>query len=84
MHIFVAVKDAAPMSAPESVEVRPDRGLPGDDHGDVTLIELELCEPCGTFAKRTRREALRFFVHKGGLHARIVEGGAIRVGDPVG
>jgi MOSC domain-containing protein YiiM len=51
--------------------------------GEVELEGLELCEPCGTFAKRTHPEALRFFVHKGGLRARVVSGGVIRLGDAV-
>ena len=52
--------------------------------GAATFEGLELCEPCGKFAKSTHREALKFFVHKGGLRARIVEGGEVRVGDFVG
>lgn len=52
--------------------------------GDVELEGVELCEPCGTFAKRTYPEILSFFFHKGGLRARIVRGGIIRVGDTVG
>jgi MOSC domain-containing protein YiiM len=51
--------------------------------GGVELEGLELCEPCGTFAKRTHSEVVRFFVHKGGLRCRIVRGGTIRVGDEV-
>jgi len=50
---------------------------------DVELEGLELCEPCSLFARRTHREALKFFVHKGGLRARILTGGLIRVGDSV-
>lgn len=52
--------------------------------GEVVLEGLELCEPCGTFAKRTHPEVVRFFVHKGGLRARIIQGGIIRVGDTIG
>lgn len=51
--------------------------------GGAVFEGLELCEPCGFFAKNTHREVLRFFVGKGGLRARIIEGGAIRVGDCV-
>lgn len=51
--------------------------------GAVELEGLELCEPCGTFARRTHAEVVKFFVHKGGLKARIVKGGLIRVGDPI-
>jgi MOSC domain-containing protein YiiM len=52
--------------------------------GGAVFEGLELCEPCSLFAKRTHREALKFFVRRGGLRARIVSGGAIRVGDGVG
>ena len=51
--------------------------------GGVLCEGIELCEPCSLFAKRTRREVLKFFLHRGGLRARIVEGGEIRVGDHV-
>ncbi|MHB8473865.1 MAG: GNAT family N-acetyltransferase [Gammaproteobacteria bacterium] len=51
--------------------------------GEVELEGLEFCEPCATFAKYTHPEVVRFFVHKGGLRARIIRGGVIRVGDPV-
>lgn len=51
--------------------------------GEVELEGLELCEPCATLAKYTHPEVVRFFVHKGGLRARIIRGGIIRVGDPV-
>jgi MOSC domain-containing protein YiiM len=51
--------------------------------GDVVLDGLELCEPCRLFARRTHREALQFFAGRGGLRARIVTGGEIRVGDTV-
>ena len=49
--------------------------------GEAIFEGVELCEPCGRFSRRTHREALKFFVHRGGLSARIVEGGLIRVGD---
>lgn len=52
--------------------------------GEVQLEGMKLCEPCRLFAERTHSEVLKFFVHKGGLRARIVEGGTIRLGDPVG
>jgi MOSC domain-containing protein YiiM len=49
--------------------------------GEVLAEGLELCEPCSLFKKRTYPEALRFFVGKGGLRARIAAGGVIAVGD---
>ena len=51
--------------------------------GRARFEGLELCEPCSLFASRTHREVLQFFVGKGGLRARIVSGGEIRVGDAI-
>lgn len=51
--------------------------------GEAELEGLELCEPCATFARYTNPEVVRFFVHKGGLRARIIRAGIIRVGDIV-
>jgi MOSC domain-containing protein YiiM len=51
--------------------------------GEAVFEGLELCEPCGKFARSTHREALKFFVGRGGLRARIVQGGVFRVGDPL-
>ena len=48
--------------------------------GDVELEGVELCEPCSKLARRTHPEALRFFVHKGGLNARIIKGGRLSIG----
>jgi MOSC domain-containing protein YiiM len=52
--------------------------------GEALLEGLELCEPCKLLARITHREVLQQLAGRGGLRARIVEGGAIRVGDPVG
>jgi len=51
--------------------------------GEAVLEGLELCEPCRLFARRTHRAVRTFFVAKGGLRARIVAGGCIRVGDKI-
>ena len=51
--------------------------------GQVLLEGLELCEPCRLFAKRTHAAVLEFFPDKGGLRARILSGGIIKVGDPI-
>jgi MOSC domain-containing protein YiiM len=51
--------------------------------GNTVFEGLELCEPCVLFAKRTHHEVRRFFVGRGGLRARIISGGHIRVGDVV-
>ena len=47
--------------------------------GDCELEGVELCEPCGKWARNTHREVMRFFLHRGGLNARIVTGGTIDV-----
>lgn len=52
--------------------------------GDVVVEGMELCEPCNLLSKRTHRLALRYFIGKGGLRARIIAGGAIRVDDVIG
>jgi MOSC domain-containing protein YiiM len=141
VHIFIAPKRGAPMSAQQSVEAFTEVGLAGDRYAEeknrrspdyqVTFIELEnieafaqasglpltpqmprrnivtsgirlnelcgkrfrvggarfegleLCEPCSLFAKRTHREVVQFFVGKGGLRARVISGGEIRVGDTI-
>lgn len=51
--------------------------------GEVVLEGIELCEPCASLMKRTYPEVLKFFVHKGGLRARIIKGGQIQVGDAI-
>jgi MOSC domain-containing protein YiiM len=51
--------------------------------GSAMFEGLELCEPCGLFARRTHREVLKFFVRKGGLRARIIAGGEVTVGDRI-
>jgi len=52
--------------------------------GGAIFEGLEHCEPCSLFAKRTHSEVLKFFAAKGGLRARILSGGEVRVGDFVG
>lgn len=48
--------------------------------GECEFEGIERCEPCGTWARNTHREVVRFFMHRGGLNARIVKGGTISVG----
>lgn len=48
--------------------------------GECELEGIELCEPCGMWARKTHREVVRLFVHRGGLNVRIVKGGEIPVG----
>lgn len=52
--------------------------------GSALLEGLELCEPCALFAKRTYPQVLRQFVRRGGLRARIIQGGIIRASDLLG
>ena len=51
--------------------------------GEVRLKGLWLCEPCDHLSRLTHKYALYGLLHRGGLRADIVEGGIIRVGDPV-
>lgn len=52
--------------------------------GAVRLRGWELCEPCGDLARMTGKpQILSGLIHRGGLRAEILEGGVIRVGDPV-
>ena len=51
--------------------------------GGALLEGLEPCEPCKLFASRTHGEILAFFKGRGGLRARIVTSGTIRVGDAI-
>jgi MOSC domain-containing protein YiiM len=49
--------------------------------GEVILRGTRLCEPCSHMEQLTVKGALRGLIHRGGLRAEIVKGGAIRVGD---
>lgn len=51
--------------------------------GAALLEGVQLCEPCGYVESLTRPGVRKALVHRGGLRARIVESGAIRMGDPV-
>ena len=51
--------------------------------GDVRLRGLMLCEPCKHVEKLTRPGVMRALVHRGGLRAQILQGGTIRIGDPI-
>ena len=51
--------------------------------GSVLCEALDLCEPCMLLKARTHPEALRYFVGRGGLRARILVGGTITVGDAI-
>lgn len=49
--------------------------------GETLLEGIELCEPCGHLELLTRTGVKQGLTHRGGLRARIVHGGTIRVGD---
>jgi MOSC domain-containing protein YiiM len=51
--------------------------------GDVTLRGVRLNEPCNHLAALTDQKVKTGLVHRGGLRADIVNGGIIRVGDPI-
>jgi MOSC domain-containing protein YiiM len=51
--------------------------------GEVVLEGIRLCEPCEHLESLTRPGVRAALVHRGGLRAQIIEGGVIRVGDPI-
>ncbi len=55
--------------------------------GAVVLQGMRLCEPCKHLESLTRPGVRAALVHRGGLRAQILDGGAIRIGDliePIG
>ena len=51
--------------------------------GSIVCEGVELCEPCASIQRQTGKPVLKPLVHRGGLYARIVESGTIRVGDAI-
>jgi hypothetical protein len=51
--------------------------------GEVVCEGIRICEPCTYLEKLTQKRVMRPLVHKGGLRARIVSGGTVRVGDGI-
>ncbi len=51
--------------------------------GKVLLEGVRLCEPCGHLESLTQTGVREALIHRGGLRARIVTGGAIRIGDSI-
>ncbi|MFF0296810.1 MOSC domain-containing protein [Kitasatospora sp. NPDC004614] len=49
----------------------------------VRLLGIALSEPCARLEQLTRPGVLRGLLHRGGLRARILEGGTLRTGDPI-
>ena len=51
--------------------------------GDMLCEGVEVCEPCVSIQRRTGKPVLKPLVHRGGLYARIVKSGTVRLGDAV-
>lgn len=52
--------------------------------GDVRVLGDRLCEPCSHLRRLTgERELVEALRHRGGLRARILAKGTLRVGDPI-
>jgi MOSC domain-containing protein YiiM len=51
--------------------------------GSVECVGRRLAEPCAHLEKLVRPGLLRPLVHRGGLRADILSGGAISVGDEI-
>ena len=51
--------------------------------GGVICEGVELCEPCVSIQRQTGKPVLKPLVHRGGLYARIVSSGTIRLGDAI-
>lgn len=51
--------------------------------GEVRLMGLRLCEPCSHLASLTNKPVVKPLVHRGGLRAKILSEGFIRVGDSI-
>ena len=51
--------------------------------GAALLHGVELCEPCGHLEKLVFPGLRKGLAHRGGLRAQVLEGGTLRVGDPI-
>lgn len=51
--------------------------------GEAVCEGVDLCEPCGYLESLTEEGVYDALVHRGGLNARIVSSGTIRVDDPI-
>ena len=51
--------------------------------GEVVLEGVRDCPPCEHLEELTNKPVMRPLVQRGGLRARVVVGGTIRVGDEV-
>src|SRR3989475_12739715 len=51
--------------------------------GGVRLLGIKLCEPCSHLEGLTQKGIIAGLVHRGGLRAKILTEGEIRVGDSI-
>jgi hypothetical protein len=51
--------------------------------GEVICEGVRPCPPCTHLEEITGKQVMKPLVHRGGIRARIVEGGWIRIGDPI-
>ena len=51
--------------------------------GKTRFRGIELCEPCASLERRTKKGVLKGLVHRGGLRAAILDDGEITVGDSI-
>jgi MOSC domain-containing protein YiiM len=51
--------------------------------GELLCEGIRVCEPCVYLEQLTGKAVNAPLVHRGGLRANILEGGTLRVGDPV-
>jgi len=51
--------------------------------GEAKLLGIELCEPCGTLERSTKKGVIKALIHRGGLRAEIIKSGLIQTGDTV-
>jgi MOSC domain-containing protein YiiM len=51
--------------------------------GSLLCEGTRVCEPCVRLEELTGKSVNAPLVHRGGLRVRILEGGTLRVGDPV-
>ena len=53
------------------------------DIGGVKLAGIRLCEPCATLAATVTESVLPGLLGRGGLRARVLNGGQVSVGDAI-
>jgi hypothetical protein len=51
--------------------------------GGMLCEGIEVCQPCAHMQKKVGKPVLKPLAHRGGLRARILEGGTVRLGDGV-